>query len=98
MKIQCSCGTKYAFDITPEIARGGTTFVCPQCGVDNSQMINQLIRQQVGPAPALPSAGTVAPAPTRDPVVVRVRTSAPAPLPLSSSAAEAPLPGSPRSL
>ena len=32
MKIRCSCGTKYEFAITPEMAREPVKFVCPQCG------------------------------------------------------------------
>ena len=57
MKIQCSCGAKYAFDATPEMARSPVKFLCQSCGQDNSDAINQLIRQQFGvPAPvAIPS-------------------------------------------
>ena len=58
MKIQCSCGAKYAFDISPEMAQNPVRFVCAACGVDASDMVNSLIRQQLG----LPAADA-APAP-----------------------------------
>ena len=46
MKIQCSCGTKYAFDITPEMVNNPVQLVCQNCGVDNSAAVNQIIQQQ----------------------------------------------------
>ena len=68
MKIQCSCGAKYAFDLTPEMAREPVKFVCPQCGLDSSELVNQLIQQELAeqnlpPAPAPPSAPTALPKP-----------------------------------
>ncbi len=56
MKIQCSCGAKYAFDITPEMAREPVKFVCPQCGLDSSELVNQLVRQELAEQnlPAVP--------------------------------------------
>jgi len=47
MKIQCSCGAKYAFDITPEIAQNPVRFVCPSCGLDSSEIVNQLVREEL---------------------------------------------------
>jgi hypothetical protein len=68
---------KYAFDLTPEMARAPITFVCQKCGVDSSQMVNQLIRQELGlAAPLIPSANppapAVAPPPTREAVIAHV--------------------------
>src|SRR5260221_8303102 len=84
MKIQCPCGTKYSFDITPEMARTPITFVCQKCGVDSSEMVNRIIRQQldIGAQSASP------PPPTTEPIVVRVNTPAAAPVPSPSSAGE----------
>jgi len=48
MKIQCACGTKYSFDITPEMAKAPIKLVCQNCGVDNSAAVNQVIQQQYG--------------------------------------------------
>ncbi|MFZ1072899.1 MAG: PQQ-binding-like beta-propeller repeat protein [Verrucomicrobiia bacterium] len=67
MKIQCSCGAKYAFDVTPEMAEKPVRFVCQQCGLDSSSFVNGLIRQELGlgkPADAPPPpAPASAPAP-----------------------------------
>src|SRR5580698_10107940 len=86
MKLQCSCGAKYAFDITPEMAQNPVRFVCPQCGADSSDFVNQLVRQELGlpPASAAPSPPPVAAAetPPPPPTGSRLRishTEAPAP-------------------
>ncbi len=50
MKIQCSCGAKYAFDVSPEMVQTPARFVCPACGVDSSDLVNHLIRQELGVA------------------------------------------------
>ncbi len=63
MKLQCSCGAKYAFDITPEMAQNPVRFVCPGCGLDSSEYVNQLVRAQFAeqagivepPPPTVPS-------------------------------------------
>ena len=47
MKIRCSCGTKYEFDVTPEMAREPVKFVCAQCGLDSSEYVNQLVREEL---------------------------------------------------
>ena len=67
MKIQCSCGSKYSFDVTPESAANPVRFICPNCGVDSSDAVNQLIRQQFGLA--APPAPTVAQPPPAPPAV-----------------------------
>ena len=48
MKIQCSCGAKYALDVTPEMAETPVRFVCPACGLDASDFVNNLVRQELG--------------------------------------------------
>src|SRR5687768_6074279 len=48
MKIQCNCGTKYAFDITPDMVANPVRLVCQNCGTDNSVAVNQIIQQQFG--------------------------------------------------
>jgi hypothetical protein len=83
MKIQCSCGTKYAFDITPEMGQTPVRFVCQNCGLDSSDMVNELIRRELAgtvPAEAPPA---VAP-PVKSPVATaRMRIST-APLPVQA--------------
>ena len=55
MKIQCSCGAKYALDVSPEMAANPVRFVCPACGVDSSDFVNDLVRKELGlPKPAAP--------------------------------------------
>jgi hypothetical protein len=67
MKIQCSCGAKYAFDLTPEMAQQPFKFVCPQCGLDSSDFVNELIRREFAEqTPTPPPATTpIAPAAPR---------------------------------
>ena len=50
MKLQCSCGAKYVFDATPEMLQNPVKFICPSCGLDASDFVNQLIRQEFGAA------------------------------------------------
>ena len=62
MKIQCSCGIKYEFDVTPEMARAPIKFICQKCGVDSSEMVNRLVRQQLGlPEPSAPPVPSLSP-------------------------------------
>lgn len=91
MKIQCDCGAKYAFDVSPEMVRQPVKFVCPGCGLDSSERVNALIRQlfsqadgtEAGAAPAVaiaqpPSSAPEPPAPPVPlpvPVAPRVRLS-----------------------
>jgi hypothetical protein len=51
MKIQCACGAKFEFDVQPEMLTQPVRFVCPQCGVDSSAYVNELVRQELGQAP-----------------------------------------------
>src|SRR5947209_18105664 len=66
MKIQCSCGAKYSFDVTHEMANERVHFVCSTCGLDASEYVTNLIRQEIG------SSGT--PSSTSRPAI-RVSTS-----------------------
>ena len=64
MKLQCACGAKYAFDATPEMLQKPVKFVCPSCGLDASDFVNQLIRQEFAgqtPPPPPPAAAPAAP-------------------------------------
>src|ERR1700744_6059477 len=83
MKIQCVCGAKYAFEFTPEMAREPVRFICPQCGTDSSEIVNQLVQQELAEQnlPAAPAA-PVSSLPTEPP--------RPAPMRLKISHAEKP--------
>ena len=48
MKLQCSCGAKYVFEATPEMLQHPVKFICPSCGLDASDFVNELIRQEFG--------------------------------------------------
>ena len=71
MKIQCSCGAKYSFDVTPEMAQNPMRFVCQNCGLDSSDHVNELVRREI--AEKFPNA-TSSPPPVT-PVVPRLKIS-----------------------
>jgi hypothetical protein len=60
MKLQCSCGAKYAFDATPEMVDHPVKFVCPNCGQDSSAFVNELIRREFAGG----ASGSAEPAPS----------------------------------
>ena len=63
MKIQCACGAKYAFDATPEMLQNPVKFVCPSCGLDSSDYVNELVRREfAGQTPTVPPPAPAAPA------------------------------------
>jgi hypothetical protein len=86
IKIQCSCGAKYSFDATPEMAARPMAFVCQACGLDNSALVNSIVREQFGlpasPPPASLPVGRIlaeTPASAAPPVpVARAATATPA--------------------
>jgi hypothetical protein len=89
MKIQCSCGAKFAFDVTPDMAGRSVQFICPTCGLDASAFVNQLVRQELAGAfsmsAAAPSQAIPIPAPTQaaspPPGAVRINVPPPAAAP-----------------
>src|SRR5438093_13356349 len=92
MKVQCQCGTKYAFDVTPEMARDPVRFICPGCGMDLSVPINDLIRQELGlSAPAAPvtQAAPVAPPPPQPVAATPAPPAGPAKLSISRGSSTA---------
>jgi len=48
MKVQCSCGAKYEFEITPAMASRPVQFICPACARDASDFVDSLVRNQLG--------------------------------------------------
>jgi len=64
MKLQCPCGAKYAFDLSPEMVQNPVKFVCPTCGLDSSEFVNEMVRREYGvPAAAEPPPAPVTPPP-----------------------------------
>ena len=81
MKIQCACGTKYEFDVTPEMLQNPVKFVCPSCGLDSSDFVNELIRREfAGETPA-----PVAPPPTERPRLKIARAEPPTSAPVEGT-------------
>ena len=84
MKIECSCGAKYEFDLRPEMQAHPVQFVCPACGLDASEFVDGLIRRELGqterpPGPPIPLLAATA-RPTSEPsprTGVRLRTAEP---------------------
>ena len=48
MKVQCACGAKYEFDLTPAMATSPVKFICPACRLDASEFVDGLVRQELG--------------------------------------------------
>ena len=46
IKIHCSCGQRYAFDVEPVAGRMPAPVACPNCGVDGTSAANTVISQQ----------------------------------------------------
>jgi hypothetical protein len=94
MKVQCPCGAKYAFDVTPEMARDPVRFACPGCGVDLSGPINELIRQELKLATAPAAIPTAVPVPMAAPVPTAIAVpssgSAPAARPVAAGGVSIP--------
>src|SRR5678815_1353274 len=45
IKIQCSCGQHYAFEIEPVNGRMPSPVACPACGADGTDAANEIIEQ-----------------------------------------------------
>ena len=70
IKIQCSCGTRFAFEVEPADGRMPVSINCPGCGLDGTEAANAFIQQQLdGEAGVAPKAASR----------IRVATSAKAP-------------------
>lgn len=64
IKILCSCGSKYKFDLEPVDGRAPAELSCPNCGSSWTATANAMIAQSLGGPPAGP-VETPAPAPVR---------------------------------
>jgi hypothetical protein len=76
VKVQCKCGTRFAFEVEPVNGRMPVRVNCPDCGADGTDYANEVIRQKLGAAavPGVPVAIAVVatPAPVRQPMRVAV--------------------------
>ena len=46
IKIDCRCGTRYAFEVEPENARMPMEVRCPNCGADGTPAANEFLKAQ----------------------------------------------------
>ncbi len=68
VKVQCECGTRFAFDVEPVNGRMPVRVKCPDCGADRTDFANEVIRQQLSTT----AGPTVVPVPVPIPVAVPV--------------------------
>ena len=88
MKLQCPCGAKYNFEITPDMARNPVRFVCESCGLDSSDFLNEMIRKELAGQAAAGAAEMAEPSLTAAP---RLRVAHAAEAPAESAPAPAPV-------
>jgi hypothetical protein len=50
IKIDCSCGTRYGFEVEPENGRMPAEVACPTCGLDGTRAANAQIQERLGGA------------------------------------------------
>ncbi len=62
IKVQCPCGAKYALEITPVHLDQPIQLVCQYCHTDSSAAVNEIVRQQFGPASVPATSAPVMPA------------------------------------
>src|ERR1035437_6368137 len=54
IKVQCGCGTRFAFDVEPVNGRMPVRVNCPGCGADGTDRANEAIRQKLEAAAPVP--------------------------------------------
>src|SRR5947208_16810612 len=69
IKIQCGCGTKYAFEVEPVNNRMPAPVGCPNCGTDGTFAANEILARTfptpvMAPAPAMAVSSPMSAAPT----------------------------------
>ncbi|HMP83784.1 MAG TPA: hypothetical protein PKA41_13885 [Verrucomicrobiota bacterium] len=94
IKVQCSCGQKYKFDVEPVNGQMPYTIACPICGADGTAAANGVIQSTLASATAAvapPGVGAPPIPPPVQPGRLRISTShasvPPPPPPVSAAAA-----------
>ena len=83
VKIICSCGQKYSFDVYPLNGRMPLPVQCPVCGADGTATANEIIALALKPQPASSPATPpppVTPAVPPSPAIAAASPTTPAPL------------------
>ena len=94
MKLQCPCGARFEFAVTPDMARHPGRFVCASCGLDSSDFINELVRKELAEQAAAGASEIVEPSLTAAPRlrVAHMTASSSASAPAPAVAPDAPMP------
>ena len=83
IKIQCGCGTRFAFEVEPVNGRMPVRVKCPGCDADATDLANEAIRQEYG--------ASAAPIPLPVPIPPSARVAVPQPMAVpAASAADVP--------
>ncbi|HTY86600.1 MAG TPA: PQQ-binding-like beta-propeller repeat protein [Candidatus Acidoferrum sp.] len=82
VKVQCGCGTRFAFEVEPVNGRMPVRVKCPECGADGTDFANELIRQKLGAAAPVIAPVAIAPGPFAVPPVAAQPPPTPAPQPM----------------
>jgi hypothetical protein len=72
VKVQCVCGTRFAFDVEPVNGRMPVRVKCPGCGADGTDLANEVIRQKLAATAVPVPPVAVAPAPVPQPAAAAV--------------------------
>jgi hypothetical protein len=93
IKVACTCGQHYEFEVEPVNGAMPCNVVCPSCSADGTQAANQYIAQQsASAAPVPPAPVPIAPPPPSGLRISRPAASPAEPEPLSAPAGTAPAP------
>jgi hypothetical protein len=66
IKIICSCGQKYSFDVYPANGRMPAPVQCPVCGMDGTAAANEIMARSLGAQPQPAVTLSIQPAPLRN--------------------------------
>ena len=90
MKLQCPCGARFDFAVTPDLARNPVRFVCDQCGLDSSDFVNEMIRKELAEQAAAGACEIAEPSLTAAPRLRVAHTAAASSSPAPAPASQAP--------
>ena len=86
IKVQCACGTRFAFDVEPVNGRMPVRVNCPDCGADRTDFANEVIRQKLAAAAAPAPVPQATPAPSWQSMRVAVSQPQAAAAPVAAAA------------
>src|SRR5688572_11371207 len=87
VKVQCSCGTRYKFDVEPVNNLMPGPISCPTCGADGTPASNAILQQSLNAQPTAVGTGAGQTSPAEKP---RIRLHIPAPHAANPATAVAP--------